>query len=80
MSDAGYGVSTDVETYYTARIMIVSMIPFFVLQLAKVLNSSSGIRIVVLISLLVTLVFLFVYCTYQVNTIPLAWEIMFPSI
>ncbi|KAK7841022.1 sodium/calcium exchanger NCL2 isoform X1 [Quercus suber] len=62
----GYGVSTDVETYYTARIMIVSMIPFFILQLAKVLNSSSGIRIVVIVSLLVTLVFLFVYCTYQV--------------
>nr|XP_023907306.1 sodium/calcium exchanger NCL2-like isoform X1 [Quercus suber] len=62
----GYGVSTDVETYYTARIMIVSMIPFFILQLAKVLNSSSGIRIVVIVSLLVTLVFLFFYCTYQV--------------
>jgi Ca2+/Na+ antiporter len=64
--DAGYGVSTDVETYYTSRIMIVSMIPFLILQLAKVLNSSSGIRIVVLVSLLVTLAFLFIYCTYQV--------------
>ncbi|KAM3748294.1 hypothetical protein ACB098_05G097600 [Castanea mollissima] len=62
----GYGVSTDVETYFTARIMIVSMIPFFILQLAKVLNSFSGIRIVVLVSLIVTLAFLFVYCTYQV--------------
>ncbi|KAE7995796.1 hypothetical protein FH972_000564 [Carpinus fangiana] len=62
----GYGVSTDVETYYTARLMIVSMIPFLLLQLTKVLNSSSGTRIVVLVSLLVTLSFLFVYCTYQV--------------
>jgi hypothetical protein len=64
---AGYGVSTDVETYYTARLMIVSMIPFLLLQLAKVINSSSGTRIVVLVSLLVTLSFLFVYCTYQVT-------------
>jgi hypothetical protein len=64
---AGYGVRTDVETYYSARIMIVSMIPFLILQMAKVLNSSSGTRIVVLVTLLVTLSFLFVYCTYQVT-------------
>ncbi|KAG7959074.1 hypothetical protein I3843_10G054600 [Carya illinoinensis] len=62
----GYGVSTDVETYYTARIMMASMIPFLILQLAKILNSTSGERIVVLVSLIVTLVFLFVYCTFQV--------------
>ncbi|KAK7841025.1 sodium/calcium exchanger ncl [Quercus suber] len=42
---SGYGVSTDVETYHTSRIMIVSMIPFLILQMAKVLNSSSGRRI-----------------------------------
>ncbi|XP_041026690.1 sodium/calcium exchanger NCL2-like [Juglans microcarpa x Juglans regia] len=63
----GYGVSTDVETYYTARIMMVSMIPFLLLQLAKILKSTSGERIVVLVSLIVTLVFLFVYCTFQVT-------------
>ncbi|KAM3748293.1 hypothetical protein ACB098_05G097500 [Castanea mollissima] len=62
----GYGVSTDVETYHTSRIMIVSMIPFLILQMAKVLNSSSGRRIVVLVSLTVTLAFLFLYFTYQV--------------
>ncbi|XP_062160321.1 sodium/calcium exchanger NCL2-like [Alnus glutinosa] len=62
----GYGVSIDIETYYTSRIMIVSMIPFLILQMAKVLNSSSGTRIVVLVALLVTLSFLFVYFTYQV--------------
>nr|XP_023907289.1 sodium/calcium exchanger NCL2-like isoform X1 [Quercus suber] len=63
---SGYGVSTDVETYHTSRIMIVSMIPFLILQMAKVLNSSSGRRIVVLVSLIVTLAFLFLYFTYQV--------------
>ncbi|KAL0011234.1 hypothetical protein SO802_006342, partial [Lithocarpus litseifolius] len=62
----GYGVSTDVETNHTSRIMIVSMIPFLILQMAKVLNSSSGRRIVVLVSLIVTLAFLFLYFTYQV--------------
>ena len=64
---AGYGVRTDDATRYTARIMILSMIPFLILQLAKLINSSSGIRVVILISLLVTLVFLFLYCFYQVN-------------
>jgi len=67
LSCAGYGVSIDIETYYTSRIMIVSMIPFLILQMAKVLNSSSGTRIVVLVALLVTLSFLFVYFTYQVT-------------
>jgi hypothetical protein len=43
------------------------MIPFLILQMAKVLNSSSGTRIVVLVALLVTLSFLFVYFTYQVT-------------
>ncbi|RVW79138.1 Sodium/calcium exchanger NCL2 [Vitis vinifera] len=62
----GYGVRTDDATRYTARIMILSMIPFLILQLAKLINSSSGIRVVILISLLVTLVFLFLYCFYQV--------------
>ncbi|KAJ9690607.1 hypothetical protein PVL29_012986 [Vitis rotundifolia] len=62
----GYGVRTDDATSYTARIMILSMIPFLILQLAKLINSSSGIRVVILISLLVTLVFLFLYCFYQV--------------
>ncbi|XP_041026691.1 sodium/calcium exchanger NCL2-like [Juglans microcarpa x Juglans regia] len=66
MHNVGYGVSTDVETYHTARIMMVSMIPFLILQLAKILNSTSGARIVVLVSLIVTLVLLLVYCTYQV--------------
>ncbi|KAB1223555.1 hypothetical protein CJ030_MR2G011220 [Morella rubra] len=62
----GYGVSTDVKTSHTARIMLVSMTPFLILQLAIVLDSSSGARILVLVSLLITLAILFVYCTYQV--------------
>lgn len=67
LHNTGYGVSTDVETYYTARIMMVSLIPFLILQLAKILNSTSGARIIVLVSLIVTLVILIVYCTYQVT-------------
>ncbi|KAF7149595.1 hypothetical protein RHSIM_Rhsim02G0139100 [Rhododendron simsii] len=65
-SFTGFGVSTDAETSYTARIMILSMVPFLMLQLPKVLNSSAGTRVTVLVSLLVTIVLLFAYCFYQV--------------
>ncbi|KAL5774337.1 hypothetical protein ACOSP7_011894 [Xanthoceras sorbifolium] len=37
-----YGVETDTETKYTAGIMLVSVIPFLILQLEKVINSSTG--------------------------------------
>ncbi|XP_030460143.2 sodium/calcium exchanger NCL2-like [Syzygium oleosum] len=66
ISLTGSGVETDTETKHIARIMFVSMIPFLILQLAKIINSTTGTRIVVLISLIITLIFLITYCTYQV--------------
>ncbi|XP_062016833.1 sodium/calcium exchanger NCL1-like [Rosa rugosa] len=65
-SITGYGVTTDAETRSTARIMMVSLIPFLILQVAKVLHSTSGIRIVILVSLLVSFAFLVAYFIYQV--------------
>ncbi|KAL6197225.1 hypothetical protein ACLB2K_032834 [Fragaria x ananassa] len=65
-SITGYGVTTDADTRSTARIMMVSLIPFLILQVAKVLSSTSGIRIVILVSLLVSFAFLVTYCIYQV--------------
>ncbi|KAK3207018.1 hypothetical protein Dsin_021064 [Dipteronia sinensis] len=62
----GYGVKTDAETKYTARIMLVSMIPFLLLQLAKVIHSPTGTRLIVLVSLIITLVLLITYWTYQI--------------
>ncbi|KAJ9168759.1 hypothetical protein P3X46_020250 [Hevea brasiliensis] len=64
----GYGVSTDDQTKHTAGIMLLSMIPFLLLQLAKILNSSSATRIVVIVSLIITLIYLIAYCTYQAFT------------
>nr|XP_011460597.1 PREDICTED: uncharacterized protein LOC101307679 [Fragaria vesca subsp. vesca] len=63
-----YCVTTDAETRSTARIMMVSVIPFLILQVAKVLSSTSGIRIVILVSLLVSIALLVTYCIYQVFT------------
>ncbi|XP_059663885.1 sodium/calcium exchanger NCL2-like [Cornus florida] len=62
----GLGVKTDADTSKTAKVMMISMVPFLILQLPKILNSSSGTRVTVLVTLIVTLAFLFVYCFYQV--------------
>uniref|UniRef100_A0A5B7A7E1 EF-hand domain-containing protein n=1 Tax=Davidia involucrata TaxID=16924 RepID=A0A5B7A7E1_DAVIN len=62
----GFGVTTDIDTSHTAKVMILSMVPFVILQLPKILNSSSGTRVSVLVALLTTLALLFAYCFYQV--------------
>ncbi|KAM7530622.1 hypothetical protein LguiB_034032 [Lonicera macranthoides] len=61
----GFGVRTDDQTSDTARIMILSMVPFVILQLAKIINSSAGIRVIILIALIVTILFLAAYSSYQ---------------
>ncbi|XP_011096401.1 uncharacterized protein LOC105175605 isoform X1 [Sesamum indicum] len=63
---AGFGIVTDVETSYTARIMLIALVPFLILLLAKVFNSLSGRRVIILIALIVTFVLLFAYIFYQI--------------
>ncbi|KAL9249986.1 Sodium/calcium exchanger NCL-like protein [Drosera capensis] len=62
----GSGVSTDIWTSYAARIMVVSVIPFIVVQVPQVINSTSGRRIAILIGLILSLLFLGSYCLYQI--------------
>lgn len=62
----GSGIITDSDTRSTARIMLVSMIPFMILQLPKILNSTTGTRVAVLISLIITVAFFIAYCIYQI--------------
>lgn len=62
----GSGVSTDIWTSYAARIMVVSVLPFLVVQLPQSFKSSSGRNLAVLISLVLALVMLITYCLYQV--------------
>ncbi|XP_058095701.1 sodium/calcium exchanger NCL1-like [Magnolia sinica] len=62
----GSGVTTDLPTSHAAKIMIISVIPFIIVQLPKIFNLSSGSRLAVLISLIVSIVFLLSYCFYQV--------------
>ncbi|XP_071714859.1 sodium/calcium exchanger NCL1-like [Rutidosis leptorrhynchoides] len=61
-----YGVTTDIETSYTARLLLISMIPFFILQLPKIINSDSVTRVIVIIALIISLSFFFAYIVYQI--------------
>ncbi|KAA3472372.1 Vacuolar calcium ion transporter [Gossypium australe] len=60
------GVSTDIWTCYAASIMAISVIPFVVVQLPQVLNSTSGRHLAVLIALIISVSMLVSYCVYQV--------------
>ncbi|XP_021907729.1 sodium/calcium exchanger NCL1-like [Carica papaya] len=41
----GYGVTTDIETTYMARIILLTMIPFLILGVAELVASPSGTRV-----------------------------------
>lgn len=61
-----YGVTTDKDTKYTARIMLSTLVPFLILEFSKFFHSRWLSRGVVIFSFVLSLVYLIVYCTYQV--------------
>ncbi|KAK7401787.1 hypothetical protein VNO78_13556 [Psophocarpus tetragonolobus] len=62
----GSGVSTDIWTSYAARIMVISVLPFVIVQFPQILNSTSGRHLAVLIALIVSISLLVAYCLYQI--------------
>ncbi|MCL7040905.1 hypothetical protein MKW94_027132 [Papaver nudicaule] len=64
----GSGIVTDHETSYTARIMVVSIVPFIILQVpSQIIHELSyGRQIILLFTLIVSITFLFSYFVYQV--------------
>lgn len=62
----GSGVSTDIWTSYAAGFMAISVIPFLVVQLPQLMNSTSGRHLAVLIALIVSVSMLISYCLYQI--------------
>ena len=63
---SGSALSTNVRASYTARIMVKSVMPFIIIQLSQILNRTSPICLVVLISLIISVSLLLAYCLYQV--------------
>ncbi|KAL3652603.1 hypothetical protein CASFOL_002284 [Castilleja foliolosa] len=63
----GYGVVTDAWTCYTARIMLVSVIPFTIIQIPRLFSLSFfWERIFILATLVISVTFLISYFFYQV--------------
>lgn len=59
-------VTMDKKTKYTAGIMLLSLAPFVILQLANIFNSLQGSRVVILIAFIVSALSLLSYFLYQV--------------
>ncbi|KAL8468162.1 hypothetical protein ACS0TY_031415 [Phlomoides rotata] len=60
------GTTIDEKTCYTAGIMLLSLIPYIIVQLAYVFDSSFGNRMVILITLILSTVMLLSYFMYQI--------------
>ncbi|WZZ47615.1 hypothetical protein YC2023_043874 [Brassica napus] len=60
------GVTVDVWTSYAARIMAISVIPFIIVQLPQMLDSTSGRHLALLVALILSVLMLISYCVYQV--------------
>ncbi|CAL1353646.1 unnamed protein product [Linum trigynum] len=60
------GVATDIWTCYGARIMLISLLPFIIVQLPQVFNAQNGNNIAVVVSLVVAICMLISYSLYQV--------------
>lgn len=61
-----YGVTTDKDTKYTARIMLSTLVPFIILEFSNFFHSRWLSRAVIIFSFILTLAYLVVYCSYQV--------------
>lgn len=62
----GRGIVTDVETSYTSRVMLISLAPFLILQLQNIFTTPSERRVIILITLIITVILLFAYVNYQI--------------
>lgn len=60
------GVKIDKETRYTAGIMLLSLIPYIIVQLADIFKAMFGSHVVILIALIVSSASLLLYFAYQV--------------
>uniref|UniRef100_A0A0C9S743 TSA: Wollemia nobilis Ref_Wollemi_Transcript_13963_2132 transcribed RNA sequence n=1 Tax=Wollemia nobilis TaxID=56998 RepID=A0A0C9S743_9CONI len=62
----GSGITTDKSTSKASRIMMLSIIPFIIVQITQIIPSSSGKRITILVACITAISCLLCYCLYQV--------------
>lgn len=63
---AGSSITTDVETSWTARLVLVASVPYLILELQNAIPSSSAKKVLILIALIITVALLFGYILFQV--------------
>lgn len=61
----GSAVVTDIETSWTARLILLASVPFLILEFQYLFTSQSAKRVVILIALIVTIILLTAYVVYQ---------------
>ncbi|XP_042038262.1 sodium/calcium exchanger NCL2-like [Salvia splendens] len=62
---AGSSITTDVETSWTARLVLVASVPYLILELQNAITSSSVKKVFILIALIITVALLFGYILFQ---------------
>lgn len=62
----GSGITTDTATSKAAQIMLVSLIPFIIVEIPQAIDSTSAKRIGVLVGCIAAIICLLSYCIYQV--------------
>ncbi|KAL5715921.1 hypothetical protein ACHQM5_017679 [Ranunculus cassubicifolius] len=62
----GSGVTTDIWTSYAAMFLVISVVPFIIVQLPQIFHTSSGKRLAILVALIASIAMLITYCVYQV--------------
>ncbi|XP_051124985.1 sodium/calcium exchanger NCL1-like [Andrographis paniculata] len=60
------GVKTDPETRTTAGIVVLSLVPYVIVQLVNLFHTASGVRAMTLIALIVSTLSLLSYFAYQI--------------
>lgn len=65
-SFTGSGISTDVETSWTARIMAICVIPFAIALFPKMLRTQPGHRLSILLAAIVSFLLALSYCLFQI--------------
>ncbi|KAL9689230.1 hypothetical protein QQ045_033664 [Rhodiola kirilowii] len=62
----GYGVTQDADAKWIARLLLIAMVPFLILQLPQIFDSTTVTSIAVLVALILSAIGLITYCTYEI--------------
>uniref|UniRef100_A0A7N0U4D4 EF-hand domain-containing protein n=1 Tax=Kalanchoe fedtschenkoi TaxID=63787 RepID=A0A7N0U4D4_KALFE len=65
-SITGYGVTQDADTKRIAKLLLIAMIPFAILQLPQIVDSTTVTSVAVVAALILSAAGLIIYCIYEI--------------